>query len=245
MKAEASPAAAQSLTGEITGDPPTESTHDDQHHDHGIDQNVVVVSLEAVGPEAEAGVVVSRNAVEQGCPETLAAIGDVAEAKSVQHRCTDQDHKRCGEGDAAEGAADTAHSEFIQGLATVQPPPQAGALHHKTLQKGGDRHQPQPAGQDHQGQHQLTEGGEITADVDDRQTGHRDGGCGGEQGFPQTDLAARAQRGGQQQRAQQDHQQAGDRGELRHGEPSMPALAALDRLAEGHGARRPQEFDQC
>ena len=112
--------------------------------------------------------------MKERSPKPLSAVGDVAEPKAVQHESSQQDHKCCGESDATEGAPYAADTEFIQGLAPIQSAAQSRALHHKSLQKRGDGHQSQAPGQDHEGQHRLPEAGQICADVDDRESGHRD-----------------------------------------------------------------------
>ena len=202
-----------------------------------------MISLEAVGPETEAGVVVSRDAVKQRRPDPLPPIRDVAEAEAVEHHGADQDHRGCGQGDGTEGGAHTADAEFIEGPPPVKPASQSGSLHHEPLQERGDRHQSEPAGQNHSGQHQLPETGQVRADVDDRQPRDGDGGGGCEQGFPEADLLVGAERRAQHQGADQDHQQACHHRELGNSEPAMPALAAFEGLADGHGAAG--GFDQC
>ena len=174
MKAQPPPAAADPLACQVTGDPPAQSSHHDQQHHNGVDQKVVVIPLQAVGPESEAGVVVRRDAVEDRSPESLPTVGDIAEPEAVEHQGTHQDHQCRCEGDATECAAHAADPEFIQGLAPVEAAAQAGASHHKALEKGGDGHQSQTSRQDHQGQHQLSSGGEIGSHINDRETGHRD-----------------------------------------------------------------------
>ena len=174
MKAEPPPAAADPLTGEITGDPPAQSPHHDQHYHNGVDQKVVVIPLKAVGPESEASVVVGRDAVEDRGPQAFASVRDVAEPEAVKHQRTHQDHQCRRRSNAPECAANSADAEFIEGLAPVQSAPQTGALHHEPLEKGGDGHQSQASRQDHHRQHQLPGCGEIGSDINDRQAGHRD-----------------------------------------------------------------------
>ena len=85
--------------------------------------------------------------------------------------------------------------------------------------------------------------GQVRADVDDRQPRDGDGGGGGEQGFPKADLFVGTERRAQNKGSKQNHQEPSHHRELRTSEPAMPALAALEGLAEGPGAA--QGFDPC
>ena len=80
-----------------------------------------MVTLKAVGPETEPGVVVRRDAVKQRSPESLASVWDVAESEAVQHQSSQQNHKRGSESDASKGSAHPPDTKFIQGLTPVQP----------------------------------------------------------------------------------------------------------------------------
>ena len=175
--------------------------------------------------------------MEHRRPEALTSVGDIAESEAVEHQRPQQNHQCRGEGNATKGAAYPPDPELIEGLAAVQPAAQARSLHNEALQEGGDGHQPQASRENHQRQNHLAESSEIGADVDDRQTGHRDRGCGREQRLPDPHRTAGAQRCGQQNRADHDHQQTGHHRELGNGEPSLPTLTALQRLAKGHGIR--------
>ena len=237
MKAGTPSSPAEPESDQVTGDPPAQSSHHDQQHHNGVDDRVRVITLQAVGPESEAGVVVSRDAVEHRCPDPLPPIRDVAETEAVKHHRTDQDHRGCGQGDGSEGGAHTADAKFIEGPPPVKTASQSGSLHDEPLQKGGDRHQSQPSGQNHDGQNQLPETGQVRADVDDRQPRDGDGGGGREQRFPEADTFVGTERCAQHQGPEQDHQQACHHRELRNGEPAMPALAAFEGLAEGHAVR--------
>ena len=101
---------------------------------------------------------------------------------------------------------------------------QPGAALHKPLQKGGDGHQAQATGDDQAGQGHLAKGGEVAADVDDRQARHRDRGGHRKQGFPQPNLVAGTEGARENDRAHGNHQGAGDHRELGDREAMAPGL---------------------
>ena len=176
--------------------------------------------------------------MEQGRPEPLQGIADIGETKDVQHHSAEAHHTKARNQDAVEGGANAANAEFVQGAAPVQPVAQAGVALHETLQKGGDRHQPQAAGDDQDGKGDLAEGGEVAAHVNYRQAGHRDGGGHGEQGLPQPYLIAGAERAGDHHGADHDHQGTGDDRELGNGEllpPSQQVVPGGEGRLGGHG----------
>ena len=128
--------------------------------------------------------------MEQRRPQALKGIGDVGEAEAEQHERAEAHHAAGADHDAVEGGADAPHTEFIEGASLVEPLTQAGASLHEALQKGGDRHQAEPADQDQARQHHLAQRGELAAHIDDREPRHRDRRGHSEQCFPQTHAVA-------------------------------------------------------
>ena len=122
---------------------------------------------------------------------------------------------------------------------------QPGAALHKPLQKGGDGHQAQATGDDQAGQGHLAKGGEIPADVDDRQARHRDRGGHRKQGFPQPNLVAGTEGARENDRAHSNHQGAGDHRELGHREAVAPGFKGTPNGAGQAGdAPRPTTLIQ-
>ena len=126
MQAEAAkPLQASTVGPEVVDHPPADAAHHDHRGDHAIHHRVVPVAHQVVAPEAEAGVVVSANAVKKRSPEALKRVGDVGEAEGVEHHRAKPHHTEARDQDAVEGGADAAYPEFIQGPALVKPVAQA------------------------------------------------------------------------------------------------------------------------
>ena len=159
------------------------------------------------------------------------APNDATRAAELRRVIAGAHHAGRHQQDAVEGGANTAHTEFIEGAALIEPIAQAGAALHKALQEGGDRHQAEAAGDDQPRQHHLAHQGEIAAHINDRKARHRDRRGDGEQGLPQAHSIGGAQRCSQDHRAHHDHQSARHHRELGHCELMAPALQLLQRTA--------------
>ena len=162
--------------------------------------------------------------MKQARPKALKRIGDVGEPEAIEHYGAQPHYTKTGDHDGVECWSDAPHAKFIQRATAIEAVAQAGVTLHKTLQKGGDRHQAQAASDDQGRQHHLAHQGEFLTDIDDRKTRHRDRRDHGEQGFPKADAIAGAERTGQYQRASGDHQATAHHRELRHRESGAPAL---------------------
>ena len=173
------------MNPEIGEHAPANATSDHQRRHHGTDHGIALIRLQASRPETESGVVEGADAVEHRGPEALAWAADVGEAEGIEQHRANQHQHAAADHDGPEGGTHAAHSELIEGAALVDALTQTRAALHKALQESTDGHQSQAAGDDQGRQHQLPEEGQLRTHINDREARHRDGGGGGEQGFPE------------------------------------------------------------